>query len=100
LQRADQLLPAVGVFVATACHWRCAFLRRALLDGSRWRWDLSARVFSFYGSMLLVFEARLALEHHARRMDFIWRTTKRSVPPENWSNNTRHITLHFRKKNE
>src|SRR6476619_1293831 len=38
--------------------------------------------FLFYGSMLLIFEARLALSTIHAEMDFIWRQTTRAAPAE------------------
>jgi hypothetical protein len=55
--------------------------------------------FLFYGSMLLVFEARLALSTTHAEMDFIWRTTKSAVPPELVEQHKTHY-VHFRKKRE
>jgi len=37
--------------------------------------------FLFYGSMLLIVEARMALSTVHAEMDFIWRQTTRSTPP-------------------
>ncbi|MFN2500228.1 MAG: hypothetical protein ABR557_14190, partial [Pyrinomonadaceae bacterium] len=38
--------------------------------------------FLFYGSMLLIFEARLALSTIHAEMDFIWQQTTRAAPAE------------------
>src|SRR4030081_3665315 len=83
LQRAlTTFYLAVGVFVATSVAIGVvAFL------GARGAWvpvamGLIGAFFLFYGSMLLVFEARLALSTTHAEMDFIWRTTQRFVPKE------------------
>lgn len=43
---------------------------------------LAGACFLFYGSMLLIFEARLALSTIHAEMDFIWRQSKRATPAE------------------
>ena len=80
---------AVGVFVATsvAVGGVAFFYQNGLSGGTRGAWipvvmGLIGAVFLFYGSMLLIFEARLALRTTHAEMDFIWRTTKRIVPKE------------------
>jgi hypothetical protein len=55
--------------------------------------------FLFYGSMLAVFEARLALSTTHAEMDFIWRTSKRFVPPELVQRHKTHY-VHFRRKKD
>jgi hypothetical protein len=50
----------------------------------------------FYGSMLLIFEARLALSTVHLEMDFIWRNTKRVAPPEIVEQHKPHF-VHFRR---
>ena len=52
--------------------------------------------FLFYGSMLLVFEARLALSTTHAEMDFIWRTSRRVVPKKLAEQHKTHH-VHFRK---
>jgi hypothetical protein len=90
---------AVGIFVATSVaigvvsffHGRFNWLPVGL--------GLVGACFLFYGSMLLVFEARLALSTTHAEMDFIWRTTKRLVPRELVEQHKTHY-VHFRKKKE
>src|SRR5437870_10163995 len=83
LQRAlTTFYLAVGVFVATSVA-----IGVVAFSGGRGGWipvamGLVGAFFLFYGSMLLVFEARLALSTTHAEMDFIWRTTKRFVPQE------------------
>jgi hypothetical protein len=87
---------AVGVFVATSVaigvvsffNGRAGWVPVAL--------GLVGASFLFYGSMLLVFEARLALSTTHAEMDFIWRTTKRLVPRELIEQHKTHY-VHFRK---
>jgi hypothetical protein len=50
----------------------------------------------FYGSMLLIFEARLALSTVHAEMDFTWRQTKRVAPAEVVERHKPHF-VHFRK---
>jgi uncharacterized protein DUF2721 len=52
--------------------------------------------FLFYGSMLLIFEARLALSTIHSEMDFIWRQTKKVTPSEIVEHHKPHF-IHFRK---
>src|SRR6266849_2789411 len=83
LQRAlTTFYLAVGIFVATSVA-----IGVVAFSGARFGWipvamGLVGAFFLFYGSMLLVFEARLALSTTHAEMDFIWRTTKRFVPKE------------------
>src|SRR5256885_4302028 len=100
LQRALTLFYlAVGIFVATSVAIGVvAFL------SARGAWvpvamGLIGGLFLFYGSMLLVFEARLALSTTHAEMDFIWRTSKRFVPRELVEQQGTHH-VHFRKKKE
>ena len=97
---------AVGVFVASsvAIGGVAFFSARGLSTGSRGAWapvimGLFGALFLFYGSMLLVFEARLALQATHAEMDFIWRTTKRVVPKELVEQHKTHY-VHFRKKSD
>ena len=100
LQRAlTSFYLAVGVFVATSVA-----IGVVAFSGARFGWipvvmGLIGACFLFYGSMLLVFEARLALSTTHAEMDFIWRTTKRIVPKELVEGHKTHY-VHFRKKHE
>jgi hypothetical protein len=51
--------------------------------------------FLFYGSMLLIFEARLALSTIHAEMDFIWRRTTRVAPADLVEHHKPHF-VHFR----
>src|SRR5712692_929302 len=100
LQRAlTTFYLAVGVFVATSVA-----IGVVAFSAARFGWipvamGLVGAFFLFYGSMLLVFEARLALSTTHAEMDFIWRTTKRSVPKELAEQHKTHY-VHFRKKSD
>src|SRR5438270_8497837 len=80
LQRAlTTFYLAVGIFVATSVAIGAVafFYARGLSTGARGAWvpvvmGLLGALFLFYGSMLLVFEARLALSTTHSEMDFIW----------------------------
>lgn len=107
LQRAlTTFYLAVGVFVATsvAIGGVAFFYARGLSTGSRGAWvpvimGLVGAIFLFYGSVLLIFEARLALSATHSEMDFIWRTTKRVMPAELVEQHKTHY-VHFRKKSD
>src|SRR5436189_3010533 len=100
LQRAlTTFYLAVGVFVATSVA-----IGVVAFFGARGAWvpvamGLIGAFFLFYGSMLLVFEARLALSTTHAEMDFIWRTSKRFVPRELVEQHRTHH-VHFRKKKD
>lgn len=99
LQRAlTSFYLAVGIFVATSVSIGVA----SFTSTTRFGWipvafGLVGASFLFYGSMLLVFEARLALSTTHAEMDFIWLTTKRVVPKELVEQHKAHY-VHFRKK--
>jgi len=93
---------AVGVFVATSVAIGVvAFLSARTRGGALVPvvMGLVGALFLFYGSMLLVFEARLALSTTHAEMDFIWRITKRVVPKELVEQHKTHY-VHFRKKSD
>ena len=56
---------------------------------------LGGACFLFYGSMLLIFEARLALSTIHAEMDFIWRQTTRVAPADVVEQHKPHF-VHFR----
>src|SRR5713101_5342700 len=98
LQRAlTTFYLAVGIFVATSVA-----IGVVAFSGARFGWipvamGLIGAFFLFYGSILLVFEARLGLSTTHAEMDFIWRTSKRLVPKELVEHHKTHY-VHFRKK--
>lgn len=57
---------------------------------------LAGACFLFYGSVLLIFEARLALSTIHAEMDFIWRQSKRATPAEIVEQHKPHF-VHFRR---
>ena len=107
LQRAlTSFYLAVGVFVATSVAIGAVafFYSRGLSTSGRGAWTpvamgLIGAVFLFYGSMLAIFEARLALTATHAEMDFIWRITKRVMPKELVESHKTHY-VHFRKKRD
>jgi hypothetical protein len=100
LQRAlTTFYLAVGVFVATSVAIGVVAFSGARGAGIPVATGLIGACFLFYGSMLLVFEARLALSTTHAEMDFIWRTTKRFVPRELAEQHKTHY-VHFRKKSD
>ena len=58
---------------------------------------LAGACFLFYGSILLIFEARLALSTIHHEMDFIWRQSKRATPAEIVEQHKPHF-VHFRRR--
>jgi len=57
---------------------------------------LTGACFLFYGSVLLILEARLALSTIHGEMDFIWRQSKRATPAEIVEQHKPHF-VHFRR---
>ena len=57
---------------------------------------LAGACFLFYGSVLLILEARLALSTIHAEMDFIWRQSKRAIPTEIVEQHKPHF-VHFRR---
>ena len=87
---------AVAVFVATSVA-----IGLVAISGTRYSWipvvlGLIGACFLFYGSILLIFEARLALSTTHAEMDFLWGISKRYVPPELLEQHKPHF-VHFRK---
>lgn len=89
---------ALGMFVATSV----AIGLVAISGSGRYNsWPVIAgllgALFLFYGSMLLIFEARLALSTIHSEMDFIWRQSTRVAPAEVVKQYKPHF-IHFRKR--
>jgi len=87
---------AVAVFVATSVA-----IGLVAISGTRYSWipvvlGLIGACFLFYGSILLIFEARLALSTTHAEMDFLWGISKRYVPAELLEQHKPHF-VHFRK---
>jgi hypothetical protein len=73
---------ALGIFVSTSVA-----IGIVAVSGLRYSWipvvvALVGASCLFYGSVLLIFEARLALSTIHMEMDFIWRFTKHFAPRE------------------
>src|SRR5215212_5702534 len=83
LQRAMTVFYlALGIFVSTSVA-----IGIVAVSSIRYSWlpvvvALLGASCLFYGSMLLIFEARLALSTIHMEMDFSWRFTKHFAPPE------------------
>ncbi len=89
---------ALGMFVATtvAIGIVAIWSRYTALPVTL---GIGGACFLFYGSILLIFEARLALSTIHLEMDFIWRQTKRIAPAEIVERYKPHF-VHFRRKPE
>ena len=88
---------ALGIFVATSVA-----IGAVAVTGTRYYWipvvtGLLGASFLFYGSMLLIFEARLALSTIHLEMDFIWHFSKHFAPADLVERYKPH-TVHFRKQ--
>ena len=88
---------ALGMFVATSV----AIGVVAIVDRPRYNIipviiGMIGACFLSYGSILLIFEARLALSTIHAEMDFIWRQTKRTAPPDIVEQHKPHF-VHFRR---
>ena len=59
---------------------------------------LIGAIFLFYGSMLLIFEAKLALSTIHAEMDFVWSVSKKIAPPDLVKGHKTHF-VHFRRRN-
>lgn len=87
---------ALGLFVATSV----AIGIVAIAGNPRYNLlpvivGLAGACFLFYGSMLLIFEARLALSTIHAEMDFIWRRTTKVAPADLVEHHKPHF-VHFR----
>ncbi|HEY0005681.1 MAG TPA: DUF2721 domain-containing protein [Pyrinomonadaceae bacterium] len=87
---------ALGIFVATSVA-----IGVVAVSGTRYHWipvvtGLIGACFLFYGSVLLIFEARLALSTIHTEMDFIWQLSKHFAPEEVAERYKPHF-VHFRR---
>ena len=87
----------LGMFVATSV----AIGVVAILGQARYTivpvsFGIVGACFLFYGSILLIFEARLALSTIHAEMDFIWSQTTKVTPPELVEKHKPHF-VHFRR---
>jgi hypothetical protein len=90
---------ALGVFVATSVA-----IGIVAVSGARYYFipvitGLGGACFLFYGSMLLISEARLALSTIHAEMDFTWKLSQRHVPEDLVKQHKPHF-VRFRKRNE
>ncbi|MGZ8845963.1 MAG: DUF2721 domain-containing protein [Pyrinomonadaceae bacterium] len=100
LQRAmTSFYLAVGVFVATSVSIGVVAFFRGRAAWVPVALGLVGACFLFYGSMLAIFEARLALTTTHAEMDFIWRITRRVMPKELVEGHKTHY-VHFRKRTD
>ena len=88
---------ALGIFVSTSVA-----IGVVAVSGTRYHWipivtGLIGACFLFYGSMLLIFEARLALSTIHTEMDFIWQLSKRLAPAQLVEKHKPH-KVHFRRE--
>jgi hypothetical protein len=87
---------ALGIFVATSVA-----IGVVAVSGARYHFvpvvtGIIGACFLFYGSILLIGEARLALGTIHSEMDFIWRLSKEYAPPELVKRHKPH-QVHFRR---
>ncbi len=89
---------ALGTFVLTSV----AIGIVAATGSARYNWipvvvALVGACFLFYGSILLIFEARLALSTIHAEMDFIWRLSQHLAPAELVEKHRAPRRVHFRR---
>jgi Protein of unknown function (DUF2721) len=87
---------ALGIFVSTSVA-----IGIVAVSGTRYTWlpvltGLIGACFLFYGSVLLIFEARLALGTIHTEMDFIWKLSTRFGPAKLVEKHKPH-RVHFRR---
>ena len=89
---------SLGMFVATSVAIGVvAFTGNARHNLIPVGLGLAGACFLFYGSILLIFEARLALSTIHAEMDFIWRQSKLATPAEIVEQHKPHF-VHFRRR--
>ena len=88
---------SLGMFVATSVAIGVvAFSGNARHNLIPIALGLAGACFLFYGSVLLIFEARLALSTIHSEMDYIWKQSKRVLPAEVVEQHKPHF-VHFRR---
>jgi hypothetical protein len=88
---------AVGMFVATSVAIGIvAFTNNPRYNVIPVALGLAGACFLFYGSILLIFEARLALSTIHSEMDFVWRLSKKFAPAGIVEQHKPHF-VHFRR---
>jgi hypothetical protein len=90
---------SLGAFVATSV----AIGIVAALESPRYTLapiicGLIGALFLFYGSILLIFEARLALRTIHNEMDYVWGLSQKVAPAEIVERHKTHF-VHFRRRN-
>lgn len=88
---------ALAIFVATS-----VLIGVVAATSAQYSWmpvvmGLTGACFLFYGSILLIFEARLAFLTIRSEMDFIWRMSKHFVPEEMHAERHRPLNLAFKR---
>ncbi|HEY8226582.1 MAG TPA: DUF2721 domain-containing protein [Pyrinomonadaceae bacterium] len=88
---------SLGMFVATSVAIGIVpFTGNSRYNIIPFALGLAGACFLFYGSILLILEARLALSTIHGEMDFIWRRTRKIAPPEIVEQYKPHF-VHFRR---
>jgi Protein of unknown function (DUF2721) len=88
---------SLGMFVATSVAIGVvAFTGRAHYNLIPVGLGLAGACFLFYGSVLLIMEARLALSTIHAEMDYVWKLSKRATPAEIVEQHKPHF-VHFRR---
>ena len=89
---------SLGAFVATSVAIGVVALSNSLrYTLAPVMFGLLGALFLFYGSMLLIFEARLALSTVHAEMDFVWRLSQKVAPTEIVEGHKAHF-VHFRRR--
>lgn len=88
---------SLGIFVATSVAIGVVALMRGRYQILPVALGLLGACFLFYGSILLIFEARLALSTIHIEMDFVWKLTQHVAPAEVVEKHKPHY-VHFRKR--
>lgn len=89
---------ALGIFVATSVLIGVVAVSGAYYSFLPVILGLIGACFLFYGSILLIFEARFALRGIHAEMDFIWKMGKHYAPEELIGDRHRPLNLVFRKR--
>lgn len=88
---------SLGMFVATSVAIGVvAFIGNPRYNLIPVALGIAGACFLFYGSILLIMEARLALSTIHHEMDFIWRQSKQATPAEIVEQHKPHF-VHFRR---
>jgi Protein of unknown function (DUF2721) len=87
---------ALGLFVATSVS-----VGLVAVAGVRYSWlpvalGLAGAFFLFYGSVILIFEARLSMSTIRAEMDFLWQLSKHYAPAELVRQRSPHYRLNIK----